>query len=483
MTTQRDNVKAGIFVVLGLVLGILVLIPLTNFRQFFEDMQQVRIYYLLADGLRGLKPGAEVTLGGQPVGTVTGIKDFDAPDDQTAISGKIITAEIPKRIRMYWNARIELVVPAIGSGTNLNIASVGDAGAGEYEPDQRIPEQTYMKFFPAYRVLDRDRVGDEIVQMKPIPDGAIPGGIAGSQLARQFVKNMGIQDTQRLQVAKIIANVQRLTDAIADADQDEAPIERIVANLEGLTGSLKDDIPALIADVRDRVEKIDPILAKADAMLGEAQHAMKDMRTITTDLASKRREWIERIDNITARAESAMGRVDQLLADKDPDLREAIDNIREITQVANDKTMTQITEALDSAGAAMEKLESSTAELEAILVGQRPVIERAIGNFQLTAAQLKLAAIEVRRSPWRLLYQPDDKELATDNLYDAARSYAQAASVLEAAASSLQAVQNKSPDDQEQVNQAIEHLETVFTKYREAEQAFWEALEDNPPAP
>ena len=54
--------------------------------------------------------------------------------------------------------------------------------------------------------------------------------------------------------------------------------------------------------------------------------------------------------------------------------------------------------------------------------------------------QLKLAAIEVRSQPWRLLHEPDTKELSTQALYDATRSYASAASDVRAASEALSQV-------------------------------------------
>jgi hypothetical protein len=113
-------------------------------------------------------------------------------------------------------------------------------------------------------------------------------------------------------------------------------------------------------------------------------------------------------------------------------------------------------------------------------VGQRPVLERMVANLQLSADQLKLATIEIRRSPWRLLYKPDEKELETDNLYDAARSFALAAGTLDAATQSLQAVAEKTPNDQAKIEEMVKHLEALYERFEEAEAEFWKALKDNP---
>ena len=88
-----------------------------------------------------------------------------------------------------------------------------------------------------------------------------------------------------------------------------------------------------------------------------------------------------------------------------------------------------------------------------------------------------VSAIEVRRSPWRLLYKPDKKELETDNLYDAARSFAMAASAVDSATQSLEAIQLDSNEaDPELLEKMLENLRALFDRYTDAESTFWEAL-------
>lgn len=68
MTMQRDNVKAGLFVLSGIVLTFVVILALTDVEALFERHQTVTVVYQLSDGLQGLKQDADVTLGDVPVG-------------------------------------------------------------------------------------------------------------------------------------------------------------------------------------------------------------------------------------------------------------------------------------------------------------------------------------------------------------------------------------------------------------------------------
>jgi ABC-type transporter Mla subunit MlaD len=88
----------------------------------------------------------------------------------------------------------------------------------------------------------------------------------------------------------------------------------------------------------------------------------------------------------------------------------------------------------------MAQAQQAIADVDALLAEQRPNIRKAMANMRLTSDQLKLASIEVRSQPWRLLHEPDTKELATQVLYDATRSYAAAASDVRAASEALSQV-------------------------------------------
>lgn len=404
MSSQRDNIKAGLFVLLGIVLALVIVFALTDLQRLFEIKQNVKVFYQLSDGLKGLKNGAAVTLGGQPVGEVTQIED--RLDETGSVDGKLVTVSLPKRIKIYQNAMFELDRPAFGSGTKLNIRYVGEGA---------------------------------------LYDGTtpIPGDIAGSELTQQFTKNMGIEDLQRQQIKNIIANV------------------------EAITGKLRESVPQL-------VDKLHPILDNATA-------ATENIKTITADVRDRRKVWFDRIDGITEKADQSLTSVRDLLRDKDPQIRGTIDNVEEITSHVREKTMAQVDDALTKAQVSLDNLKTATEQVKIFVIGQRPVLERALANAQLTTDQLKLAAIEIRRSPWRLLYKPGDEELETDNLYDAARSFALAAGTLDAAAQSLQAVANQQPQNNEQINAMLEHLEKLFARYEEAEKEFWDALKGKKP--
>ena len=109
---------------------------LADLGRYLEKKQTVKVYFRLVDGLQGLKKGAAVTLGDQLIGAVISIQDRIKADQQGSmrVVGKEVDAQIPKRYDIYQNAVIELKAPLIGSGTSLNIRSVGQGD--RYDDDR-----------------------------------------------------------------------------------------------------------------------------------------------------------------------------------------------------------------------------------------------------------------------------------------------------------------------------------------------------------
>jgi ABC-type transporter Mla subunit MlaD len=425
MSNERDNFKAGLFVIVGVVVALIFIWQLADIEQWYTQYQRVKVHYRLSDGVRGLKAGAQVTLGDQPIGTVETIEQVT---DGERVTGMLVTVVIPEDIKMYQDAAVELVVPPLGSGTRLNIRSVG--ATDPYEPS-----------------------------------GQIEGQLAGSTLTASLVRDIGIQDEQRQAIRDIIANVR------------------------DLTASLKADIPQITASTRALLDDAQPMLEESRQAIANFRAATDDVKQITASVRQRSDQWLTRIDNITDGAESALNTVDRLITDKDPtirqtldDLRAMIDNARSISQSLREQTLAQVHAALDKVQTVLDNADHATDELDQFVTSQRPVIERAVANAQIAAGQLKLAAVEIRRSPWRLMYKPIEQELETDNIYDAARSLVLAAEAVQASTDSLRAVAQRSDIDTQTVQTMITDLRSLLDNYSQAENAFWETIRTYQPA-
>lgn len=416
MTHDRDPFKAGLFVIAGLLFTLVVIVTIADFSKWTRKHQTIEVSFILRDGLHGLREGSLVTLGDQPIGSVSEISD-QLKDGR--VVGKLATINIPADYQIASNAIIQVVKPLFGTGSSLNISSVGQGDA--YESGQVIAVT-----------------------------------IAPSLISKQLVSEMGIGDKQRLHLQEIIANIRDASD------------------------EMRESLPKLATKLNSIAAKIEPIAANAAPAIEDAKATFANTKDITSQFKEKTPAWTKRVDTITQQTEETVTTARDLLKDKDKELRQTVDNVHAVTKNFREKTMASIDEAVARGSSAMDNFRKSSLDIRGMIVGQRPVIERALANAELTTDQLKLTAIEVRRSPWRLMYKPDDKELETDNLYDAARSFALAASTLDAASESLKAV-SQDKENPEQVKRVLDHLTTVFERYEVAEKAFWDALKNRTP--
>ena len=449
MSRERNNLKAGLFVVVGLAIAFTAIIILSDFSRFVTPMQNVQVTFDIADGLHGLKTGADVTIGHVSTGVVTKIEDVM---DNDRITAKKVTLSLPARYKIYENARIQLDQPPLGSGTKLNIAYLGEASN---KPGFHGKSWTYEP-----------------------GDPPIPGGMAASQLADDFVKKLGIEEQQRRQIQNIIANVEKLSAALGE---DPRPVKEVIASLQKLTGSLAEDVPPITSALKRDVPPMTEALRK------DVPEITGKVHSIVTDVQTRSQGWWKSVDSMLTGGEKAVATVNGVLDENRPVIASALKHADATMAATEDaaakfkqETLAKINSALDTAGKAVDDAKDMTGNLKSLLTAQRPVLERTIANARLVSDQLKLAAIEIRRSPWRLMYTPTIEELESDNIYDAARSFATAADSLNATADSLQAVLDRYGTqvkaDDPNFKLMLDALRQTFEKFAQAEKQFFNAL-------
>ncbi len=479
MAKDTSNVKAGIFVVVGIILTFAVVVVLSDFDGLTRATRQVTVRFNLADGLKGLKEGATVTIGDHPAGGVRSIAD--ARDEETGrIIGKRVTFEIPAEYQLYDNAIVKLNPPPLGGGTSLNIESVGYDASDEAEPavlfnhrfivrldDQGEPvalnEETRALWNDPRARAEAKRVTvDDLGRWKLgesweyEPGEELPGGVETTPMIADMVREMGIRDIERRRIRNIIRHVQTLT---AELSRDPQRYGKIIEQARSLT-------------------------ARADEALAKINGILDDNRENAKAAVASARGILE--DN-RADLRSAIATAKDLLEKNKPVVDEALAYTRDVMKRVRDQTMDKITAAVDHASTTLAGARKTMEQLEAMATTQRPILERMIANLRLASDNLKLAVVEIRRAPWRLLYQPTEKEVDTENLYSAARSFLLAADSLETSIASLKGVvdQHGQRIDTADRNfkRTVDKLKLSVEKFDEAEQQFWDALKDQLPPP
>lgn len=429
-----NNIKAGAFVIVSIILGVIIVILVSGLGRRFEATDAYLIHFDLATGAPGLDAGATVMIGGQPAGHVADVRmrDTDGDDQPDVIE---VAARLHRGIPVFSNAVVHLERPLFGTGATINIP---DLGGGENASLITDPERRPLR---------------------------------GAMAPPAFLTQAGFGDQQIHSLRNIITDLEQFTTRmrqIADRDDGTAlvQIESLLDQLDGAVAEVRDDYSrwsedadAIVANARtassravDLFDHPEGVNQRARALLGTLGEIVDENRQSVDDI----------IENANATAETARGVADRV--------------DREI--------MDQLTEAIAAGSAAADDARIIASDARALLETEEPSLRRAVASGRLAADQLRLMMGELRDSPWRLIYRPDTRELEYELLYDSARSYAAALSDLRAATESLEASLGRARDenmDPERLEQLLERLQSAYDGYEKAEQSFLDQLLERRP--
>jgi phospholipid/cholesterol/gamma-HCH transport system substrate-binding protein len=208
-------------------------------------------------------------------------------------------------------------------------------------------------------------------------------------------------------------------------------------------------IPELIARVENLTDSAMRLLVTWRDFLGPSSgdfhQTVANLNHVTGDIRQRLPEVLDRLHGILAKVDIAVGRA---------------------------------TTALTEIQAASGNLDAATGALRSILVDNRSKLNSVIESLKTTSDNLKYASVEIRHSPWRLLYQPKPDEIANLNIYDSVRQFAEGADSLDDAASALRDALKDPNADPAQVKRLMEHLDDSFAKFQGVQQKLWKEVKE-----
>ncbi|NBX25575.1 MAG: hypothetical protein EBQ99_05930 [Planctomycetes bacterium] len=215
---------------------------------------------------------------------------------------------------------------------------------------------------------------------------------------------------------------------------------------------------------------------------------LDNLNTMIAALNSDYGNWREPIGNTLRGAKDAVDEANGILKDNKAKIASAVsdaaatlENTRTITADLRQKSMPALQRLLDKGANAADTLASSLDQVEQELATDLPAMRLFLSDAREMAGQLKLAAVEVRHSPWKLLYQPKPGEVAHENLYGAARSFATATEDLRAASASLQQAVTEMPEafrtDPRFRDQLQAQVADALARYEAAQRRLTDVLE------
>jgi ABC-type transporter Mla subunit MlaD len=379
MTRERNELKAGAFIIITLVLVIAVIVWINGAS--IGKMQSHVVSFRMTDDVGGLRVGDDVRLGGFKVGIVREIvpANLDSADARL-----LVTFTIPAQYVIREKARIGIQSSLTGAA-NLNIDSTG--------------------------------IGQPVPDAEPIA---------------------GLPDPKSSLLASLGRSSPQLEGALTQINQQTVP----------RVNQAVDHADTLIKHVDS---KVDPV---ADS----AKHALTEVGDVLGDGKTDIRGTLKNLNSATG-----------TIAAKLPPIADQI--TAALTKI--DTSLTTAHATLVDIQKAAANTKDLTGSLRAVIVENRGKLDGIVAGLKVTSDNLKEASIEIRHSPWRLLYKPTPEEMTNVNVYDAAREFAQGANSLSDTTTALRDLLNDPHADKAQIQQMIDQLQTTFNNFHQVEQKLW----------
>jgi len=353
-STDRNAVRAGLFIVATVVLTVAVIITIGGADVLLVKQQKRVVQFELKANVGGLRKGDEVRIGGFRAGQIRAV---DVVPDEQNRSMVDVTFTMPEKYVIRHGAKVGVESTITGSSV-LNFESLGDG---------------------------KELTTDEVLHGEP---GTI---------------------------TRVFENINAL-----------APrIEAIAADIQAKT------LPAANATV----VKIGSAADEGKLFLVDARGVIGDTKT---------------------------------------DIRTTIANLSSATTAMKEK----LPAILDNAGASLTNIKDVTASARTVIAGNKGKLQAIVSNIKATSDNLKSTSVEVRHSPWRLLYKPGADEMANLNLFDAARQFADGASELNEASMALRDGAANPQLSKEEVAKLMEKVDKSFTHFKEVEEKLWASVKE-----
>lgn len=446
MKQRQQDFALGVtaLVFLALFLGtILFLYPLFHARG-----NVIAIQFPHEQGMAPLSRGSLVRLGGAlEVGRVIDVQiatapNSAAPDTQQTVF--LVSAEIDADVDLYGNCRITTDQPAIGGDGFLTILSVGTPDVPLAQPIAGLPPQSFQA---AIGTLSRELLAEGGL-VDHLTQAVDPNAVDSA-----MHKVLAILDNLRAMTAELHAQLSP-TDERALLRKFHQTLDNLTATTAALRSELAaGDNGAMLAKVHVALDRLSTALGDAQALITEDRPLIKE--TLTSVASAARTLDGELLGNLR----------DELDADNPASL------------------IAKVHVAMDQVNASLGNVQELTRAGERLLKANRPKLEQTLTNLESTSAHLEHAALKILMNPRALMVgtppHRDDQLL----VFQAARSFAQAATDLDQAAGRFEAILDTvppdgviSPQDAAELQQIYSTIRATFEHFERTEEALWQEM-------
>ncbi len=322
-TRSQNNIKAGIFVTIAILVGMSVIFVLGDFKAMFGPLSNsFTVTYPVTSGVGGLGNGSFVDIGGIQVGQVNSVELDIQP------SGPVTTIEvefsIPASITMREDAVVSVRSGLLSSDSWLSFTSMGTDGrvleSGDVLEGSSMSMLDTLLGAESADNLSATLESMSVVANKLERDGALVEWVLGEESADTF--RGAIDEGNEL-----------LTLLNQDWQEWSGEIDKILAQADAFAQAME-NVSELINDnsgtFQDIVENVDEAIATAAACVKEfretswpqvedfidrAQVTISDVQDVVGDVKIRSGAWLGDIDSTLANLTIASLQLNQLLTE------------------------------------------------------------------------------------------------------------------------------------------------------------------------
>ncbi|MEN0020736.1 MAG: hypothetical protein AAF747_07630 [Planctomycetota bacterium] len=406
---------AGLFLFVGVIgavaisfyLGSASLRPSTNYV----------VALRLDTGSAGLESGAAVRVGGDNAGRVTRVEIVKREDLEGLEDARVAFFEragidpnedlggdafgrteafpatfeddlvvrvdiaVDSRITLDRDARVDLIIPLLGSGASLNIPYTGSPDAGELAE----------------------------------------GGVIVGQLAAPTLLYQAGLDPQK---------ISKLFDSVSST---AAGVEQIVTDFSGRSPRIAANVDTTVQNARDISDDAREQWPTWQQSITKTTGDFEQFGGRLGGLADNANGRIDALQDLIGSAQSTVD-------DNRPAIDQVVSDVQAVTGRVREEWLPLGTETLSNARDATAEIDAVSEQARAWVAAYGPIVDRTLASGRLAADQLRLLMSEVRLEPWRILVRPTEREMENQLLYDAARSYGEAVADMRETSVALEAL-------------------------------------------
>ncbi len=306
---RQNNVRAGIFVTISIVLGFIVFSILTNaWDRMFKSVSSYVVVFSVEEGVGALASGSHVRLGGVIIGSVTEVSPIVNNGEPTIDIE--IKFQIEKDFQLYDNATIFAKSGLLGSTSWLSIVNVGSGSQATENTALRGTTQSMVtqllgddaeinisKSLDALRQLS-EALADE--------DGAI-GALLGSEDA---VALKSAIHSARASLSSI-ETITKMTEV--RWDEWQSSVSLLLEDAKQLPSEVK----ATLKSVQDTIQQIQSeVLQNAELAMESLSKSTSHLEAMSVEFKESTPRWsadvsmtLQNFKNISTRAKAAIDEI------------------------------------------------------------------------------------------------------------------------------------------------------------------------------